>query len=194
MATGYVSSSDSNAAPLAVRWLRDNSDQFPRRALVADRKNMFEATGALATYTANKNVGSLRGTWATPGGPVLALHASLKLLTRAITLAGEQPLAVIEHAPGEVAGWAAATQAINLETGHPTEDVEPGIRDELVALSDAGYKGYHYRDEYFKAKSQPPINALIEAGYDYPFVASYLVALGKDGDQVGDLRKIYKRT
>jgi hypothetical protein len=71
--------------------------------------------------------------------------------------------------------------------------VPAGIHDALVELKEAGYNGYHRdREPFFAAKYFPPIDKLLAAGYDYNFIASYLVALGVDGKSVGDdLKRIY---
>jgi hypothetical protein len=100
---------------------------------------------------------------------------------------------VIEFAEGEIAGWAAATNAIDLTTGEPTANVPDEIHAALVEQHTAGYNGYHRdREAYFAAHYFPPIDVLLDAGYPYAFVASYLVALGAHGESVGDdLKRIY---
>lgn len=147
----------------------------------------------MQAFAANGNLHSGRGKPGEPGGPVLAYRPDIELLADAVALAEGQPLGVIECFPGEVAGWAAATNAINLDTGEPTPSVPAEIREALLELRDAGYNGYHRdRERYFAAQYFPPIDKLLVAGYAYRFVAGYLVALGIDGKNAGEyLKRIY---
>lgn len=100
---------------------------------------------------------------------------------------------MIEFFPDEVAGWAAATNAVNLDTGKPTPSVPDAIHEALVELRNAGYNGYHRdRERYFAAQYFPPIDKLMAAGYTYRFVAGYLVALGIDGKNANEyLKRLY---
>jgi hypothetical protein len=124
---------------------------------------------------------------------VLAYYPDINGLADAVRLAHEQPLGVIEFHAGEVAGWAAATNAIDLTTGEPTPNVPDEIHAALVELRDAGYEGFHRdRERYFRTKYFPPIDTLLAAGYKYRFVAGYLVALGIDGKNADQyLKRIY---
>lgn len=68
----------------------------------------------------------------------------------------------------------------------------PEIEEALQDLYDAGYNGYaRQRETFFAAKYFPPIDLLMDAGYDVDFVKSYLVALGKAADSVENIDKLY---
>lgn len=77
-----------------------------------------------------------------------------------------------------------------------TGERHPGVPDDvseaLEDLYDAGYNGYHQRGAFFTAKREQPIATLRGAGYSYPFVAGYLLALGAPACRVGEgLKNVY---
>jgi len=177
-----------------VKWLYENGKRYDRRALLLPYKGDLNWGGKhLQAYAANKNVGSRKGKRGDPGGPVLAFVPDLEILERAIQLADKQVIGVVERAPGHMEGWAAATKAINLATGERHPGVPDEIHETLDELERAGYNGYHRdREPYFAAHYFPPIDKLLEAGYRYDFVASYLLALGSFASRVGEhLKRIY---
>jgi hypothetical protein len=178
-----------------AEWLSENAEHYDRRALVLAAKSdlTMYRDGDLEDYAANGNVESRLGKRAQRGGPVLAFLPDLRLLDRAIRLADQQVLGVVEHAPGRMEGWAAATKALNLITGERHPGVPEEIGQALADLYQAGYNGYSRdRESFFAHKYFPPIDKLMAAGYTYEFVASYLVALGRHGESVGDaLKRIY---
>jgi hypothetical protein len=179
-----------------VRWIAERADDaaYKRRALfVQQTGNLKHLSRAVQAYGGNQNVGSSRNPNVNRGGPVLAYRTDVRLLGHAVAAAEHQVLGVVEHVPGEIAGWAAATNAIDLATGEPTASVPEEIYEALVDLHMAGYNGYSRdREAYFAALYFSPIDVLLTAGYPYAFAASYLVALGAPGDRVGgDLRRIY---
>lgn len=179
-----------------VRWIAENVDNaaYNRRVLlIPQQRDLKYASAEIQSFGATGNVGSSRSPHVNRGGPVLAYRPDVRQLGRAVAAAGGQALGVIEFAPGEIAGWAAATNAIDLTTGEPTASVPDEIHSALADLHTAGYNGYHRdREAYFAAHYFPPIDVLLEAGYSYAFVASYLVALGAHGESVGDdLKRIY---
>lgn len=184
--------SDSGAL---IEWLAEQApDTLDRRVTVVPRKSHVDmADEGVQAFAANGNLHSGRGKPGERGGPVLAYRPDIELLADAVALADGQPLAVIEFFPGEVAGWAAATNAINLDTGQPTDSVPTEIHEALIELRDAGYNGYHRdRERYFAAQYFPPIDELLAAGYTYRFAAGYLVALGIDGKSADEyLKRIY---
>lgn len=146
----------------------------------------------LRDYGANKNVGSARGKSPTRGGPVLAVDATLKILSLGLRIAGGQLFGVATVHPRDVAGWAAATKALDLATGERHPGVPSKIKQALTELYDAGYNGYGRQHErFFAAKYFPPIDILLDAGYDVDFVKSYLVVLGKSPDSVERIDKLY---
>lgn len=177
-----------------AEWFRCNSNNYERRALLTPQKgDVANPNPILAQYISNGNVGSLKGKSATAGGPVLALGPTHKLLATAIHLANGQALGVVEHGAGEVAGWAAATGALNLDTGEPTPEAPPQIRAALEDLHAAGYNGYaRSKEAFFKNLYTPPIETLVDAGYSFEFVASYLAALSDYPTDWDDLKKIYR--
>jgi hypothetical protein len=179
-----------------VRWIAEQADAaaYKRRALFVQRSgDLKHASAAVQAYGTNENVGSSRNPHVSRGGPVLAYRTDVRLLGHAVAAAEHQVFGVVEHVPGEIAGWAAATNAIDLATGEPTTRVSDEVHKALVDLHMAGYNGYSRdREPYFAAHYFPPIDVLLAAGYSYAFAASYLVALGAHGERVGDdLRRIY---
>jgi hypothetical protein len=109
-------------------------------ALVPQKSHVDMADEGVQVFAANGNLHSGRGKPGQRGGPVLAYRPDIELLADAVALAEGQPLGVIEFFPGEVAGWAAATNAVNLDTGEATPSVPVEIHDALVELKKAGYK------------------------------------------------------
>jgi hypothetical protein len=184
--------SDSGAL---VEWLAEQApNTLDRRVTVVPQKSHIDmADEGVQAFASNGNLHSGRGRPGERGGPVLAYRPDTKLLADAVALADGQPLGVIEFFPDEVAGWAAATNAINLDTGEPTPSVPAAIHTALVELREAGYGGFHRdRERYFAAKYFSPIDKLMAAGYTYRFVAGYLVALGIDGKNADEyLKRIY---
>ncbi|VBA47107.1 hypothetical protein [Mycobacterium attenuatum] len=173
------------------RYLRQNGTNWAGRALLlphmsASRESYHQ------NYSANKNIGSGRGNKPAPGGPVMVVHPPLKLLEKGIRLAAGQLLGVATPNPREVVGWAAATKAVDALTGERHPGVPPEIEEALQDLHDAGYNGYaRQREPFFAAKYFPPIDILIDAGYDVDFVKSYLVVLGKSADSVERIDKLF---
>jgi hypothetical protein len=179
-----------------VQWIAANSDHADyatRVLLIPQQRDLKYASAAIEAFGANGNVGSSRSPHVRRGGPVLAYRPDVRQLARAVAAAEGHVLGVIEFADGEIAGWAAATNAIDLTTGEPTASVPDEIHAALLDLHTAGYNGYHRdREPYFAAHYFPPIDVLLGAGCSYAFVASYLVALGAHGESVGDdLERIY---
>ncbi|MCV7251607.1 hypothetical protein H7J86_05480 [Mycobacterium hackensackense] len=184
------------SAQKMTRWIAAEAGDaaYARRALFLPLKNSLTmAAPAIQAFSKNGNIGTSKSPHVNKGGAVLAYCTDAGLLARAVAAAEGQVLGVIEWTEGEVAGWAAATGAIDLATGEPTPGVPEEIHEALSDLYDAGYQGYHKdRDPYNAAHYFPPIDVLLDAGYDYMFVASYLVALGMHGESVGaDLKQIY---
>lgn len=172
-------------------YLRQNGANWARRALLlphmsASRESYHQ------NYSANKNIGSGRGNKPAPGGPVMVVHPPLKLLEKGMCLAAGQLLGVATPNPREVAGWVAATKAVDALTGERHPGVPPEVEEALHDLHDAGYNGYgRQREPFFAAKYFPPIDILMDAGYDVDFVKSYLVVLGKSADSVERIDKLY---
>lgn len=69
------------------------------------------------------------------GGPILAFVPTVELLADAVRLADGNALGVVEHAAGEVAGWAAAVGAIDLATGAAGPEVDLGRAPIAVVAS-----------------------------------------------------------
>jgi hypothetical protein len=88
----------------------------------------------------------------------------IELLADAVGLADGQPLGVIEFFPDEVAGWAAATNAINLDTGEPTPSVPAEIHEALVELRDAGYNRIPPRPRAILCRAILPTNRRADGG------------------------------
>lgn len=172
-------------------YLRGNSRNWAQRALLlphmsASRESYHQ------NYSANKNLGSGRGSKPASGGPVMVVHPPLKLLEKGMRLAAGQLLGVATPNPREVAGWAAATKAIDAVTGERHPGVPAEIEEALQDLHSAGYNGYaRQREWFFAAKYFPPIDILMVAGYDVDFVKSYLLVLGKSADSLERIDKLY---
>ena len=179
-----------DAVDRTAKWLRDNGTNYGKRALLLPQKgDLSSPAPALVRYGLG-NVGSLRGTQARRGGPVLVLGS--EMLDTAIKLADGNALAAIAHIPGEVDGWAAATGAFDLRTGEPTPDVEPSIREAIEAVHDAGYNGYSKSDRSLMTRIDTDLRHIAAVGYSFRFLTSYLVALGANRRTVADLEKIYQ--
>lgn len=109
-----------------------------------------------------------------------------------LRIADEQLFGMATVHPHEVIGCSAATIALDVATGERHPGVPPEIKDALQDLHDAGYNGYaRQRERFFAAKYFPPIDVLMDAGYDVDFVKSYLVVLGKSSDSVERIDKLY---
>lgn len=172
-------------------YLREHGANWSKRALLVPHKRAL-GEDYLRTYAANGNVGSPLGRGGETGGPVLAVDATLKVLDMGFRLADQNVFGIATVIPKRVAGWAAATNALDLESGERHPGVPPEIEEALHDLYEAGYNGYgRARESYFAALYFPPIDILMGAGYDFEFVAGYLVTLGKSADSVKHLEKIY---
>lgn len=176
---------------LVEHHLRDNASNWGKRALLlphmSARRERYHQN-----YSSNSNVGSARGKPPERGGPVLAVDPPLKLLELGLRLADGQLFGAATAHPHELIGWAAATKAIDLTTGQRHPGVPPEIEEALQDLHDAGYNGYaRQREWFFAANYFPPIDILMDAGYDVDFVKSYLVVLGKSADSVQRIDKLY---
>ncbi|ORB85487.1 hypothetical protein B1987_18735 [Mycobacterium kansasii] len=172
-------------------YLSQHSDTYARRALLLPHGSVRNESYH-QNYSANKNVGTARGKSPERGGPVLAVDPPLKLLEIGLRLADGQLFGVATVRPQEVIGWVAATKAVDLATGERHPGVPPQIEEALQDLYDAGYNGYaRQRERFFAAKYFPPIDILIDAGYNVDFVKSYLVVLGKSSDSVERIDKLF---
>lgn len=173
-------------------YLRQNGSNWAQRALLLPHMSARRETYH-QNYSANKNIGSGRGNKPTPGGPVMVVHPPLKLLEKGMRLATGQLLGVATPNPREVVmGWVAGTKAVDAVTGERHPGVPPDIEEALQDLHDGGYNGYaRQREPFFAAKYFPPIDLLMDAGYDVDFVKSYLVVLGKSADSVERIDKLY---
>jgi hypothetical protein len=171
--------------------LHQHSVTYTQRALLLPHGSVRNESYH-QNYSANKNVGTARGKSPERGGPVVAVDPPLKLLEIGLRLADGQLFGVATVHPYEVAGWVAATKALDLGTGERHPGVPPEIGKALKDLHDAGYNGYaRQRERFFAAKYFPPIDILMDAGYDVDFVKSYLVVLGKSADSVERIDKLY---
>lgn len=180
-----------NAFGAVESYLWENSSSYLQRALLLPHGSA-RGESYHQSYSANKNIGTLRGKSPARGGPVLAVDPPLKLLEAGLHLADGEVFGVATVRPYEVIGWAAATKALNLATGerHPALPAE--IECALQDLYDAGYNGYaRQRERFFASKYFPPIDILMDAGYDVDFVKSYLVVLGKSSGSVEMIDKLY---
>lgn len=181
---------------VVVQWLAENSpgDRWTARALFVPNKNHFAAQPeAVVSYGANGNIGTNKSPGVTRGGSVLAHAPDLQLLGYAEQAADGQLLGVTAWPGDEIPGWAAATNALNLATGERGTEVPAEIATALDDLHDAGYNGYHSRGAFYRAKFEPPVRILVDAGYSYGFVAGYLLALGAPAGRLGDaLKNIYQ--
>ncbi|MGH3556308.1 MAG: hypothetical protein ACRDTK_02105 [Mycobacterium sp.] len=172
-------------------YLSQHSDTYARRAMLLPHGSA-RGESYHRNYSANKNVGTAHGKTPERGGPVLAVDPPLKLLEMGLRLADGQLFGVVTVHPREVMGWAAATKALDLATSVRHPGVPPEIEDARRDLHDAGYNGYaRQRERFFAAKYFPPINILMDAGYDVDFVKSYLVVLGKSSDSVKRVDKLF---
>ncbi|QNJ90966.1 hypothetical protein HZU40_22385 [Mycolicibacterium fluoranthenivorans] len=172
-------------------YLHKHGNNWGQRALLIPHGSV-RGEAYHQNYSANKNIGLVRGKHPERGGPVLAVHPPLKLLNLGLQVADGQHLGVATPNMREVIGWAAATKALDVVTGERHPGVPDDIADALQDLHDAGYNGYaRQRERYFAALYYPPIDILMDAGYDVDFVKSYLVVLGKSADSVENIDRLY---
>lgn len=182
------------AVEVVAAWLADAGDNYGRRALVVPQKgDLRHPTPAVARFIANDNVGSSRSFSVQTGGPVLALVPTLELLADAVRLADGNALGVVEHATGEVAGWAAAVGAIDLATGSPGPDVNPALHEAFESVHDAGNNGYSLSDSFLRRRIADDLALLVQAEVSFTFLAGYLVGLGASGHRLNGLRQIYTK-
>jgi hypothetical protein len=136
-----------NDPGVIVQWIAQNvdADAYNRRALLIPNKNHFTAQpAAVQHYAANGNVGTNKSHAAQYGGAVLAYAANIALLGYGMQVADGQLLAVTAWGRDEeIAGWVAATKALDVMTGERHLGVPDEIHDAFVDLEKAGYNGYH---------------------------------------------------
>lgn len=172
-------------------YLHEHGNNWGKRALLLPHGSVRDEAYH-QNYSANKNIGLVRGNRPERGGPVLAVHPPLKLLALGLQVADGQLFGVATVNMREVTGWAAATKALDVVTGERHPGVPDDIAEALQDLHDAGYNGYaRQRESFFAGKYYPPIDILMDAGYGVDFVKSYLVALGKSPDSVENVDKLY---
>jgi len=95
---------------------------------------------------------------------------------------------VRSRAARSLAGWAAATDAINLVTGQRPEPLPEPVLKMLAALRRAGNNGWH--DQPCKRDAKRILRELTAAmpSIDADFVIGYMVAKGAFGDSAEGLR------
>ncbi|WP_418002330.1 hypothetical protein ACNO8X_19485 [Mycobacterium sp. PDNC021] len=180
-----------NSFGAVEEYIREHSKNWGQRALLLPHGSV-RGEAYHQRYSSNKNIGLARGKQPERGGPVVAVDPPLKLLELGLRVAEGQLFGVVTAHPHEVAGWVAATRALDAATGVRHPGVPDDIADALNDLHRAGYNGYaRQRERFFAAKYYPPIDILMNAGYDVDFVKSYLVALGKSADSVEHIDKLY---
>ncbi|MCG7635679.1 hypothetical protein MHN80_25565 [Gordonia McavH-238-E] len=182
------------AVGVVAAWLADAGENYGQRGLVVPQKgDLRHPTPAVARFVANGNVGSSRSLSVETGGPILAFVPTLKLLADAVRLADGNALGVVEHAAGEVAGWAAAVGAIDLATGAAGPPVDPRLREAFESIHDAGYNGYSVSDSFLKRRISDDLAVLAEADVSQMFLDGYLVGLGANGSRLDGLRQMYAK-
>ncbi|VEG57139.1 Uncharacterised protein [Mycolicibacterium aurum] len=186
---------DTAVGAVAEYFAEHDPDGYPRRALIVHNKSEVSYYGGpvLADYASNGNIGSTRGRGGEPGGPVLVLETDLKMLELGIKLADGRILGVTEHIPGTLAGWAAATGALDLMTGERDRGVPGDHHEILMDLKREGNNGYPTlkKSSAYATMTKVHIGKLKERGYDAAFVAGYLVASGIFASSAENLKKIY---
>ncbi|WP_459714560.1 hypothetical protein [Actinophytocola sp. KF-1] len=112
-----------------------------------------------------------------------------RLLELAHRIADGGSLCAVEGA-FRLAGWATATNAINLVTGRRPEPLPEPAVEELAALLRAGNNGWHDQPGKRDAKRILRELVAIMPEVDADFVVGYMVANGAFGDDVEGLRKL----
>ncbi|MGK2238150.1 MAG: hypothetical protein ACI9JD_000695 [Rhodococcus sp. (in: high G+C Gram-positive bacteria)] len=182
------------AVEVTAAWLADAGDNYGQRALVVPQKgDLHDPTPAIARFIANGNVGSSRSLSVQTGGPILAFVPTVELLADAVRLADGNALGVVEHAAGEVAGWAAAVGAIDLATGAAGPEVDPALREAFESIHDAGYNGYSLSDSFLRRRIDEDLELLVQADVSFEFLAGYIVGLGAGGHRLDGLRQVYTK-
>lgn len=182
------------AVEAVAAWLADAGDNYAQRALVVPQKgDLRNPAPAVARFIANGNVGSSRSLPAAAGGPILAFVPTLELLAAAVRLADGNALGVVEHVAGEVAGWAAAVNAIDLATGTHSPGVDPALHEAFESIHDAGHNGYSASDSLLRQRIDGDLAELAAANVSFTYLAGYLVGLGAGGHRLEGLRRIYAK-
>lgn len=127
-------------------------------------------------------------------GPVLAYVPDADLLHFAIGLARNSSLCVVEGS-FSVAGWAAATSALDLVTGQETAPVAEDIQDELERLRFYGNNGWG--DQWGKQwaiRILPTVlRELPSDGRTADVIAGWMLAKGASDNGVRNLAKVIDR-
>lgn len=166
-------------------------DERGIRGVVVTHLRRDVATPSLTRFAA-KHLHVTRRSGGSPQGgvPVLVDMPNARLLEVAHRCADGGSLCAIEGGPFTLAGWAAATDAINLVTGRRPEPLPDPVVKALAALRWAGNNGWH--DQSGKRDAKRILRELTAAmpSIDADFIIGYMVAKGAFGDSAEGLRKL----
>ena len=117
------------------------------------------------------------------GAPVLVDMPNAHLLEMAHRGADGWSLCAIEGGHLSLAGWAAATNAINLVTGRRPDPLSRTVLNALAHLHRVGNNGWH--DQPGKRDAKEILRELVAAmpSIDADFVIGYMIAMGAFGRQ-----------
>jgi hypothetical protein len=176
---------------LAVGHVERLCDEHRVRGVLVTHHRRDAATPSLARFAANHLHTTLRsGGTPQDGAPVLVDMPNARLLEVAHRGADGWSLCAIEGGHLALAGWAAATNAINLVTSQRPEPLPRPVLKALVELHRAGNNGWH--DQPGKRDAKRILHELTDAmpSIDADFVIGYMIANGAFGDSAETLRKL----
>jgi hypothetical protein len=176
---------------LAVGHVGRLCDEHGVRGVLVTHHLPDAATPSLERFAANHLHATLRSRVIPQGGaPVLVDMPNARLLEVAHHGAGGWSLCAIEGGQLGLAGWAAATNALNLVTSQRPEPLPDPVLKALAELRWAGNNGWH--DQPGKRDARRILRELIVAmpSIDADFVIGYMIAQGAFGDSAETLRKL----
>jgi hypothetical protein len=182
-----------DATQLAVAHVEDECDEHDMRGLLVT----YTVPGAGYTSHLEHFVGchqnhvTLRSrTRRADAGPrpTLVYVPDDDLLEVAVGHARGWSLCAVESFSFRLDGWAAATGAVNLDTGEATAPPAPDVVKQLEQLAFYGNNGWG--DQFGKRMAGPVLSDLRAAGLDADFIVGYMIAAGCRASGTKRLRSI----
>jgi hypothetical protein len=184
----------------AVEWVEARCAEAGLRGfLVVERKGHLDMLhDDVQAFAARHALTSPRGALGRPSseaGPVLVYYPDYRLLDLAIGRARGAALCVLAYAGQPLAGWAAATGAVNLATGEAVPALDEDLVGLFASLRTSGNNGW--ADDYATRMAEHLLAELQAAvpKLTADYVASYVLALGGVSvEGVERLRKLAEKT
>jgi hypothetical protein len=184
----------------AVEWVEARCAEAGQRGLlVVERKGHLEMFhDDVQEFAARHALTSPRGALGRPSseaGPVLVYYPDYRLLDLAMDRARGAALCVLAYADQPLAGWAAATGAVNLATGEAVPPLDDGVVQLFRSLRLSGNNGW--TDDYATRMARHFLAELQTAvpGLTADYVASYVLALDHGSTEgIERLRTLAEKT